>query len=185
MSVRQASSAAAPTPSSMGEETGPGWRTAASWTVWAALVLAVLGIGLAGYLAIENVQDKSGICTGVAKSCHTVQQSKYGKIAGVPVSVPGLLLYAGLAGLAVLWLTNFRGQRILCTQLALLGAFAGFAFSVCLTYRGVRARRPVRIAWSRLCSSRHCSCSGDIALSARRIPDRRQSARRRMNRRAR
>ena len=133
MSVRQAPAVVAATPSSADGTTGTGWRSAASWTVWAALVLAVFGIALSGYLAFENVQDKSGICTGVAKSCHTVQQSKYGKIAGVPVSVPGLLLYAGLAGLAVLWLTNFRGRRILWTQLALLGAFGGFVFSLYLT----------------------------------------------------
>jgi uncharacterized membrane protein len=91
--------------------------------VGAALVVAIIGVGIATYLAFENVQGQSGVCTGVAASCEKVQQSSYGKWFGVPVSVPGVGLYLALVGAALVWLTDLRGWRS-------YASFAGFNFGL-------------------------------------------------------
>ncbi len=101
--------------------------------VLATIVLALAGVAIAGYLAVENLRSKTGVCT-ITHGCQTVQQSKYGKILGVPVSVPGLMLYVVLLGAAVVWLTDFRGWRPLAAFLAFNGALLGFLFSAFLTF---------------------------------------------------
>jgi uncharacterized membrane protein len=101
--------------------------------VAACLVLAIAGIAIAGYLAIENLQSKSGVCT-ITHGCQTVQQSRYGKLYGVPISVPGLGLYALLGTAAIVWLTDFRGLRRWAAFLAFNGALFGFVYSLFLTY---------------------------------------------------
>lgn len=98
-----------------------------------ALVLAMAGMGVAGYLAFENVQGETTVC-GVTHGCSTVQNSKYGKILGIPVSVPGFLLYAALAGAAALWLVDAGGLRPLITLAAFAGVLFGLIFSAYLTY---------------------------------------------------
>jgi uncharacterized membrane protein len=97
------------------------------------LLLAVAGGAIAAYLAFENLQSRSGVCT-ITHGCQTVQLSRYGKLAGVPISVPGLGLYAFLAVAAVTWLTDFRGLRRWAAFLAFNGALFGFAYSLFLTY---------------------------------------------------
>jgi uncharacterized membrane protein len=101
--------------------------------ILAAVVFAVAGAAIATYLAYENLQSRSGVCT-ITHGCATVQKSQYGKILGVPVSVPGLALYAALVVAGVTWLTNFRGLRDLAAMLACYGALFGFLFSGYLTY---------------------------------------------------
>jgi len=108
----------------------PQWTTV---VVLLALALAVVGVGIAAYLAYENLQGDAGACT-ITKGCSTVQKSSYGKLLGVPVSVPGLLLYLALAGAAVAWLRNLGGQRELITFGAFFGALFGLGFSAYLTY---------------------------------------------------
>lgn len=108
----------------------PRWLLATAALI---LVIALLGAGVASYLAVENLQGKSGVCT-VVHGCSTVQQSSYGKILGIPVSVPGLALYVVLAAAAVGWLADFRGLRSQIAFLAFNGALFGFLFSMYLTY---------------------------------------------------
>lgn len=99
----------------------------------ALLVLAIAGTAISAYLAYENSQGKSGVCT-IAHGCSTVQQSKYGKILGIPISMPGLGLYMVLAASAAIVLSNYRGWRPYATLAGFYGSFFGFAFSVYLTY---------------------------------------------------
>ncbi len=101
--------------------------------VAALLALAVCGVGVAAYLAWENSRGGSGVCT-IVHGCSTVQQSKYGKILGVPVSIPGLALYLVLAAAALAWLTDFRGWRQYAVVVGAFGSFFGFLFSGFLTY---------------------------------------------------
>jgi len=108
----------------------PGWRSVLT-ALLAALALA--GVAVAGYLAIENSQGQHGVCT-ITHGCARVQESKYGKILGVPVSVPGLALYVALAAAAVVAMTNFRGWRPYATIAGAYGAFFGVLFSAYLTY---------------------------------------------------
>jgi uncharacterized membrane protein len=95
--------------------------------------IAVAGLGLASYLAFENLQGQSGVCSGLAHGCAAVQLSRYGKIVGIPVSVPGAALYAVLALLAVAWAADWRGWRPTWAALGSFGATSGFAFSMYLT----------------------------------------------------
>lgn len=99
----------------------------------ALLVLALAGVAIAAYLAWENSQGKSGVCT-IAHGCSTVQQSRYGKILGVPISVPGLGLYLVLAGAALVWLTNWRQWRPYAVVVGFYGALFGVLFSAYLTF---------------------------------------------------
>jgi len=105
-------------------------RTRALYLFAAALALA--GMAVAGYLAFENLQGNTGVCVGV-HGCSTVQNSRYGEILGVPISVPGFLAYAVLLLAAVLSLrTPLRRP-----ELALIGFLAsvvGLLMSAYLTY---------------------------------------------------
>ncbi len=96
-------------------------------------VLAIAGVVLSGYLAIENLRGETGVCVGV-HGCATVQNSRYGKPFGTPISLPGLALYFALAVLAVAWLRDIAGRRAEIAFTGFLGGFAGLLVSGYLTY---------------------------------------------------
>jgi len=75
-----------------------------------ALVLAGAGAVMAAYLAVQNLQGETGTCIAT-HGCARVQNSAYGKILGVPVSVPGFAMYSTLLIGAIAWLVDFRGLR--------------------------------------------------------------------------
>jgi uncharacterized membrane protein len=91
------------------------------------LVLAILGLGIAGYLTYVHYADVDPVCN-IAHGCHKVQTSQYANLAGVPVALLGLLGYVGiLVGLLV----PGENGRMAAALLALIG----FGFSMYLTYR--------------------------------------------------
>lgn len=98
-----------------------------------AVVLAIAGVAVSGYLVIENLQGDTGICVGV-HGCATVQNSRYGEWFGIPVSVPGLALYALLGATALAWHFDLRGYRAELALAGFLGAFAGLLMSGYFTY---------------------------------------------------
>jgi len=90
-------------------------------------VLALIGLGIAGYLTYVHYTGIKVACLS-SGGCETVQGSTYAKLGGLPVPVLGLIGYAAiLTSLAV------RGE------LGRVGGFAlalcGFLFSAYLTYR--------------------------------------------------
>ncbi len=92
----------------------------------ATLVVAVLGLGVAGYLTYAHYAGIDPAC-GIAHGCATVQASEWAKLAGVPVALVGLFGYAGIfLALALPGET----ARLAATGLA----YVGFGFSVYLTY---------------------------------------------------
>jgi uncharacterized membrane protein len=91
------------------------------------LVLAVLGVGVAGYLVYVHYAGVEPVCN-IAHGCHKVQTSKYAELAGVPVALLGLLGY--LTILAALLVDGEPGRMV-----AALVALVGFGFSAYLTYR--------------------------------------------------
>lgn len=99
----------------------------------AAGLLAVLGLAVAGYLVTENLRGDTGICVGT-QGCHTVQSSRYGKMLGIPVSVPGALLYAALAVAAAGYYRNVAGRRAEFALAGFFGSLAGLLMSAYLTY---------------------------------------------------
>jgi uncharacterized membrane protein len=94
----------------------------------AGLVLAVLGIGIAGYLVYVHYADIDPVCN-IAHGCHKVQTSDYAKLAGIPVALLGLLGYVTLLGALLV------PQGEAARMVAALVALVGFGFSMYLTYR--------------------------------------------------
>lgn len=90
-----------------------------------AVVLALAGIAIAGYLTWVHYEGLSPVCT--TGGCERVQASSYSEIGPIPVALLGLIGYVAiLASLAI------RGDvgRAATFMLTL----AGFAFSLYLTY---------------------------------------------------
>jgi uncharacterized membrane protein/thiol-disulfide isomerase/thioredoxin len=95
-------------------------------------LLAVLGLGVAGYMAYIEITHVAAVC-GPVGECNVVQTSQYAAIAGIPVAVLGLVFY--LATL-VLWAVQrfSAGTWARPAALALLGmAVFGVLFSIYLT----------------------------------------------------
>jgi hypothetical protein len=93
----------------------------------ASAALAVVGIGIAGYLTYVHYADLKPLCLA-SGGCETVQSSQYAKLAGIPVAAIGLAGYVLI--LASTWIRGEMGK--------LLGAglgLVGFGFSAYLTYR--------------------------------------------------
>jgi uncharacterized membrane protein len=96
-------------------------------------VLAVLGLGVAVYLAYVEITHVEAIC-GPIGECNIVQSSPYAQIFGMPIAVLGVLFYL-LVGF--LW----AGQKYLpgcwagLVEVGLLGlTVAGLLFSIYLTW---------------------------------------------------
>jgi uncharacterized membrane protein len=93
----------------------------------ATAVLAVLGIGVAGYLTWVHYAGLHVLCFAGGGGCEKVQSSSYAELAGVPVAVLGLAGYVGI--LATLFLPAETGL----TAAAFL-SLVGFGFSMYLTW---------------------------------------------------
>lgn len=66
-------------------------------------VLAVVGLGISGYLTMTHYAEKPIECGGLGGQCDYVNSSEYAAVAGIPVSVLGLLAYTGLLTTALAW----------------------------------------------------------------------------------
>jgi uncharacterized membrane protein len=93
----------------------------------AAIVLALVGLGVAAYLTYIHYEGIKPVC-GLGGDCEKVQTSEWSKLAGVPVAVLGLAGYVAI--LASLFV---RGEAGLVA--GALFSIAGFGFSAYLTYR--------------------------------------------------
>jgi uncharacterized membrane protein len=92
----------------------------------AAVLVALIGLGIATYLTIVHYAGGSPVCA-IAHGCATVQKSRYAELAGVPVAVLGLLGYVAI--LAAL-LRDTETSRTAAAYLSI----GGLAFSGWLTY---------------------------------------------------
>ncbi len=112
----------------------PGGSQRIIWIDWLIPLVAVLGMGIAGYLTyIENTSVQA-IC-GPIGDCNTVQNSSYARALGVlPVGILGLL---GYAAILIAWTVHrLREDRLGdYARLALLGmSLFGTLYSIYLTY---------------------------------------------------
>ncbi len=96
----------------------------------AALVLSVLGIGVAGYLTLVHLTGLEPLCASGGGGCERVQTSAQSELAGVPVALLGLLAY-------VVLLATTAVDSEAARALAALTALVGFGFSVYLTIESV------------------------------------------------
>jgi uncharacterized membrane protein len=62
--------------------------------------LAVVGIGISGYLTVVHYQDGSPLCLAGGEGCSKVQESRYADLAGVPVPLVGLFGYVAVLAMA-------------------------------------------------------------------------------------
>ncbi len=92
--------------------------------------LSVIGVGVSGYLLWVRLGGSSALCTGFG-GCDLVNASTYAQVAGVPVSLIGLMGYLAILALS-LWRT--WGGPWALSLLIFSMALAGFLYSVYLTY---------------------------------------------------
>jgi uncharacterized membrane protein len=99
---------------------------------WLIPALALVGLGVAGYLAYVEITHTEAVC-GPVGNCNLVQSSAYAQIAGIPIAVLGILNYVAVL---VLW-PIFRFGRGRAADMALLGilvfSLIGTLFSIYLT----------------------------------------------------
>ena len=104
------------------------------WLTWLTPLLALAGLGVAGYLTYVETQLVAAVC-GPVGDCNAVQSSPYARLFGVlPV---GLLGAIGYVGILIAWAAGRwgRGKMAGYAPLVLFGiAFFGVAFSLYLTY---------------------------------------------------
>jgi uncharacterized membrane protein len=104
------------------------------WQTLAIPLLALVGLGVAGYLAYVETRAVPAVC-GPVGDCNAVQSSSYARLGGVlPVGVLGAVGYAAILA-AWLW-GRFRSDGLAeYAPLALFGmALFGTLFSLYLTY---------------------------------------------------
>ena len=95
-----------------------------------AMLLALVGVAIAGYLTYVHYAGIDPVCTG-GGGCEKVQTSEYAELAGVPVALLGLLGYVGILSLLALWREE-TGRIVV-----LIVAWGGLAFSAYLQYRSL------------------------------------------------
>ena len=93
----------------------------------AAIALAIVGLGIAGYLTYVHYAGVESVCA-IAHGCEKVQTSQWSKLLGVPVALIGLLGYIGIFGAL---LADGENGRLAAVAMA----WVGFAFSAYLTGR--------------------------------------------------
>jgi uncharacterized membrane protein len=90
-------------------------------------LVAVIGLGVATYIAIADAGGGAPTCLAGGGGCETVANSSYSHLAGINVAIFGIIGYVMLIGTAV-----FRGDGARFGGLLL--ALVGFGFSAYLTY---------------------------------------------------
>lgn len=93
---------------------------------WAIPILALLGLGVAAYLAYVEITHVEAVC-GPVGECNIVQSSPYARILGIPIAVLGLLNYLAIV---VLW----TGQKLLDSRWANVSALGLLALALFGTF---------------------------------------------------
>lgn len=106
-----------------------------TWRLWGIVVLALIGLGVAGYLTYEKFSGGGLICWGGSQDCETVQNSPYSQVGPIPVAVIGLIGYLVFLVVTALQIrTSSLGTRRTLAGLNFGLALGAFLYSVYLTY---------------------------------------------------
>jgi uncharacterized membrane protein len=104
-----------------------------AWRSWIVPILALIGLGVATYLAYVETTETLAVC-GPVGDCNAVQSSPYAKLFGIPIGVLGALTYLAMLSFWAVGHFN-RGRLAQLAPLALFGlALFGVLFSLYLTY---------------------------------------------------
>ncbi|MBK8989975.1 MAG: vitamin K epoxide reductase family protein [Chloroflexi bacterium] len=101
-----------------------------TWIQTVLPILAVLGLGVAAYLAYVETQAVAAVC-GPVGDCNAVQTSEYAYLFGIPIGVLGVLGYVAILA-AWAW-GQWQGDKRAALALLAMSAFGVF-FSIYLTY---------------------------------------------------
>jgi uncharacterized membrane protein len=93
----------------------------------ATAILALVGIGIAGYLVYVHYADLKPFCVGGGGGCEKVQTSKWADLGGIPVAV------LGLAGYVAVLVTLALPEELSRSAAAFI-TLVGLGFSAWLTY---------------------------------------------------
>ena len=98
---------------------------------WLVPLMAVGGLGVAGYLTFIEITPTAAVC-GVVGDCSTVQQSAYASVLNIPVGILGIGAYILIL---MIWLLSREGKfqpwaNWLVRDMVLLGV----VFSIYLTF---------------------------------------------------
>ena len=97
-------------------------------------LLALSGFGVSWYIWYKKRKKEDMVCI-VGKKCETVIWSKYNHLFGIPLENLGMLYYATVAALVIIFLagmTAFGGVSVFIILLTL--AIIGVLFSAYFTY---------------------------------------------------
>jgi uncharacterized membrane protein len=129
-------------------------------------LLALIGVGVASYLAYVEMTHVEAIC-GPVGECNIVQSSSYAVLFSVPIAVWGLIDYLAILGL-------WAGQRFLSGKTAswsalglILLAVFGTLFSIYLTSLELFAIKAICL-W---CLSSAVITTLILILATKNIPD--------------
>lgn len=101
---------------------------------WGIPALALIGLGVAAYLAFVEVGGSEAVC-GPVGDCNAVQNSEYARLFGVlPVGVAGVVGYLLVVAAWVVAHLTRTAVRDLATVAILGGAVIGTLFSIYLTF---------------------------------------------------
>ncbi len=104
-----------------------------NWLELLILVLALLGVGISGYLTYTKFSNTTTVCLGLGE-CETVQNSPYAVIFGIPIALLGLLAYLTILALWW-WGRNPERANADLTPVGIFGiSLFGFLYSLYLTY---------------------------------------------------
>lgn len=112
----------------------PGVLVGADWLRVLAIVLAILGVFVAGYMTWAEVTGNETVCANTGSiDCAAVQESAYAKTLGIPVAVMGLVGYLAILGVLML---EDRVEILAAYGRTLVVAMAlfGVMFQTYLTY---------------------------------------------------
>lgn len=101
---------------------------------WLLPLLAILGLGIASYLAYIEITETSAVC-GPVGNCNSVQQSPYARLFGtIPVGVLGIVGYLAILASRILERYGPSNWRKF-SSVAIWGlAWFGVLFSIYLTF---------------------------------------------------
>jgi uncharacterized membrane protein len=106
-----------------------------TWRLWGISVLALIGLGVAGYLTYEKFSGGGLICWGGSQDCEAVQNSPYSQVGPIPVAVLGLIGYLVFLVVTALQIrTSSLEARRLLAGVNFGLALGAFLYSVYLTY---------------------------------------------------
>jgi uncharacterized membrane protein len=106
----------------------PWYRRIELWSV----ALALVGVGIAGYLTIVHYRESLLVCSGIS-DCETVQTSTYSEVAGIPVALMGLIMFVVILGLAIGRIVR-PDIADMATMIIFVLVAAGIGFYIYLTY---------------------------------------------------